>query len=121
MKPTPDPLDHLLNRWGEATPPPPEHLETEVWRRIAVADEPSRWPNVFVLIEAMFSRPSFTAAFVAACMLLGLFLAEARVSRLQAQQNMQVVQNYLRLIDPLLEAGNSNNNNPAGLPASYRP
>lgn len=121
MKTPPDPLDSLLNQWGEATPPPPGHLETEVWRRIAVADEPARGPGLLVLIESMFSRPSFTVAFVAACMLLGLFLAEARVSRLQAQQNMQVVQNYLRLIDPLLEAGNNTSSTATGLPASYRP
>lgn len=120
MKPPLDPLDNLLNRWGEATPPAPEHLETEVWRRIAVADEPDRHPGILALIESMFERPSFTAAFVAACMLLGLFLAQARVSNLQSQQNMQVVHNYLRLIDPLLQSGEAPNS-PSTLPASYKP
>jgi hypothetical protein len=35
-------------------------------------------------------------------MLLGLFLAEARSSRLQAEYGARLAQNYLHLIDPLL-------------------
>jgi hypothetical protein len=31
---------------------------------------------------------------------LGLFLAEARLSRLQAERNVQMARQYLRLIDP---------------------
>jgi hypothetical protein len=42
-------------------------------------------------------------AFVAACTLLGLFLAEVRLSRLRSEHDAQLVQSYLRLIDPLLD------------------
>ena len=56
----------------------------------------------------MFSRPSFAVAFVAACMLLGLFLAEVRLSRLQAERSAQLAQSYLRLIDPLMDQSTVN-------------
>ena len=41
--------------------------------------------------------------FIAACMLLGLFLAEVRLARLHAERGTQIAQSYLRLIDPLLD------------------
>lgn len=104
-----DPLDSLLDRWGDSTPEPSDHLEAETWRRIAhaatTATEPERRRGWLACIEAAFSRPSFTVAFVAACVLLGLFLAESRVSHLQEERSRQVVQNYLRLIDPLVDGG----------------
>jgi len=53
-------------------------------------------------VHAAFARPSFAAAFIAACVLLGLFLAEVRSSRLQSKYGAQLAQNYLHLIDPLL-------------------
>jgi hypothetical protein len=110
MQSSPDPLDSLLDRWRHATPHPPEHLEQEVWRRVAIAEkQPGHAPGFLALVEAMFARVSFTAAFVAACMLLGLFLAERRVSRQQAQRSVQVVQSYLHLIDPLLDARGDDN------------
>jgi hypothetical protein len=37
-------------------------------------------------------------------MLLGLFLAEVRLSRLHAERGVQIAQSYLRLIDPLMDA-----------------
>ncbi|MBE2212996.1 MAG: hypothetical protein IAE82_03925 [Opitutaceae bacterium] len=101
-----DPLDSLLDRWGDTTLEPSEHLEAETWRRIAHAAttaEPERRAGWLACIEVAFARPSFTVAFVAACVLLGLFLAEARVSHLQEARSRQVVQHYLRLIDPLVE------------------
>jgi hypothetical protein len=107
MHPPPDPLDNLLDRWAE-TPAPPAHLATEVWRRIAVAESPAERPGFLARIEAMFSRPSFAVAFVAACMLLGLFLAEVRLSRLQAERSAQLAQSYLRLIDPLIDQSTVN-------------
>ena len=55
-------------------------------------------------MEAAFARPSFVVAFIAACMLLGLFLAEVRLSRLHAERGVQIAQSYLRLIDPLMDA-----------------
>jgi hypothetical protein len=106
MQPPKEPLDNLLDRWGQTTPAP-DRLESEVWRRIAVADSPesdSHADNSSLLarIKAVFARPSFSIAFGAACVLLGLFLVELRNSRQQAEHNLQLVQNYLRLVDPLL-------------------
>jgi hypothetical protein len=103
MHPPSDPLDPLLERWRDAAPPLPEHLTAEVWRRIAAAETPEPRLSLFARIEAVFARPSFAVAFVAACTLLGLFLAEVRLSRLQTAHNTQLVQSYLKLIDPLLE------------------
>jgi hypothetical protein len=102
MQPPSDPLDSLLDRWGKHPEPPP-HLTTEVWRRIAVVDGRAERPGLLARIEAAFMRPSFAAAFIAACMLLGLFLAEVRLARLHAERGAQIAQSYLRLIDPLLD------------------
>ncbi|HUL54567.1 MAG TPA: hypothetical protein VLT83_14280 [Opitutaceae bacterium] len=101
MHPPFDPLDPLLDRWRE-TPEPPAHLSTEVWRRIAVMESPAERSGVLARIEAVFVRPSFAVAFVAACVLLGLFLAEIRLSNLHAERGVQIAQSYLRLIDPLM-------------------
>ena len=101
----PDPLDPLLDRWGRAVPPSPGPLAPEVWRRIAHDQAEAPAPGWIERVHAMFARPSFAATFVAACMLLGLFLAEMRASRRQAEYGAQLAQNYLRLIDPLLSAG----------------
>ncbi|MBK9990647.1 MAG: hypothetical protein IPP19_07950 [Verrucomicrobia bacterium] len=106
MQPPKEPLDNLLDRWGQSTPSS-EPLESEVWRRIAAADNPDNdSPEValgfLARIKAVFARPSFSIAFATACVLLGLFLVELRNSRQQAQHNLQLVQSYLRLVDPLL-------------------
>jgi hypothetical protein len=55
-------------------------------------------------VETIFLRPAFAAVFVAACVLLGLFLAEVRVSRLHHDRDAQLLDSYRRLIDPLLTA-----------------
>jgi hypothetical protein len=102
MQTPPDPLDALLDRLGDATPKP-DRLEHEVWRRIALADATETSPNGFARIKALFARPSFTIAFAAACLLFALFLTELRSSRQQARRSMQLVQSYLRLVDPLLD------------------
>jgi hypothetical protein len=109
MQPPKEPLDNLLDRWGQ-TAPAPDRLEHEVWRRIAVVDSPDTDKpaiptSLLAHIKAMFARPSFSIAFAAACVLLGLFLVEVRTSNRQAQQNLQLVQSYLRLVDPLLAPG----------------
>lgn len=93
-----DPLDHLLDRWGENTPEP-SHVESEVWRRIAFADEQ---PSLAERVKTVFLRPSFSLAFAAACVLLGLFLVQLHVTRAEARHNRELVQSYLRLVDPLL-------------------
>lgn len=94
MAPAPhDPLDPLLDRWGK--PPPFRPLVGEVRARVrAPAGE----------TETIFLRPAFAAVFVAACVLLGLFLAEVRVSRLHRDRDAQLLDSYRRLIDPLLTA-----------------
>ena len=104
MKTPFDPLDPLLDRWSE-TPEPPPRLSAEVWHRIAVAEGASRRPEGFWAgVEAWFSRPPFAAMFLVSCALLGLFLAEVRVSHLQRERSEQLARSYLQLIDPLLVA-----------------
>ncbi len=115
MATVPDPLDPLLDRWRSSLPPAPtaDALSHEVWRRIADAEVTPVAPGFWGRIEAAFSRPSFAFAFVAACTLFGLFLAEIRVSRQQAQRNLQLAQAYIQLIDPLINEVNSGGNAPA--------
>ena len=99
-----DPLDPLLDHWSE-TPEPSPKLASEVWRRIAEADQATA-KNVgfWTGVESWFSRPPFAAMFVASCALLGLFLAELRLNHEQSQRNTQLAQSYLQLIDPLLKS-----------------
>lgn len=99
---SPETLAQLLERWGQSTPSAPSSIEPEVWRRIELAERSRPAPGWMERVHAAFARPSFAAAFVAACVLLGLFLAEVRSSRLQARYGAQLAQNYLHLIDPLL-------------------
>ena len=54
---------------------------------------------------AMFSQPAFSVAFVAFCMLLGLFLAEVRLTRAQEERGVQIAGDYIRLVDPLTNQG----------------
>jgi hypothetical protein len=100
----PDPLEPLLERWEQETPPQPRSVAPDVWQRIENTARVRRTPvsGWLASLHAAFARPSFAAAFVAACMLLGLFLAEVRGSRWQSEQGARLVQSYLRLIDPLL-------------------
>jgi len=94
-----DPLDDLFARWK--SPASPNNLQTPIRRAIAQAQAAAR-PPWYVRLEVAFSRPSFAVTFVAACVLFGLFLAEARVSRLNARYGSQIARNYVQLIDPLL-------------------
>lgn len=103
MTPPPDPLDPLLDRWAE----PADralNLAPEVWRRIALAEPGGREAGLWSAIDAWLSRPPFAVLFVACCALLGLFLAELRVNRLQREHSAQLARSYLQLIDPLLKA-----------------
>lgn len=93
--PSSDPLDPLLDRWG--TSPVVHPLAGEVRRRLGAADA-RRTP------ASIFSRPAFAAVFAAACILLGLFLAELRVTEQHRQRDAQLLESYRRLIDPLLTA-----------------
>jgi len=114
MPPPRDPLEHLLEYWRDA-PPPAGPVGPEVWRRIAAAKTWKERPDWLVQLEAVFARPSFAFVFVTACVLLGLFLAEARLSRLQAEQNVEMARQYLRLIDPAFAE-----TQPRGSPAAPR-
>lgn len=112
-----DPLDPLLDRWRKTPPPMPGSIAPEVWRRIAIAEESEPdAPSLWARIEAAFRQPAFAATFIAACTLCGLFLAEVRVSHRQAERNVQIVQSYLRLIDPLID----NNASTQTVAASFR-
>lgn len=89
---SPDPLPPLLDRWGQ--PPPFRSLADDLHARLAAA--PGRES------ETIFLRPAFAAMFVAACVLLGLFLAEVRVSRRHRDRDAQLLESYRRLIEPLV-------------------
>jgi hypothetical protein len=116
MQPPPDPLEPLLERARAAAPRLEVSLVSEVWRRIRATRTAAARPGWLARLETVFERPSFAVAFMAACVLFGLFLAEMRLSRLQADHNAQLARSYLRLIDPLLE-----NPPPPGNPAAPRP
>jgi hypothetical protein len=105
----PDPLDPLLDRWGAS--PEQSPLAPEVWRRLTPVARTARRPRPttswWSSLDLVFGRASFAAAFVVACALLGLFLAEVRVSHLHRDRDHQLAETYLRLIDPLLLAANT--------------
>lgn len=121
MNHPPDPLDTALEALRTSTPTQPESVQHEVWRRIAhgaqadpgEAEAQPWWRR----LEAAFARPAFAAAFVAACLLLGLFLAEMRLTRLQAERTAALEQSYLRLVDPLFRTTDT----PRAQPAVHRP
>lgn len=98
-----DPLDDLLDQLGKRTPPLSNSLVPDMWRRVRSTqlDRPNGWWD---RVHVAFARPSFAVAFVAACILLGLFLAEIRRSHRQTEYNLELTESYLRLVDPLLKA-----------------
>jgi hypothetical protein len=103
MKPPEDPLDSLLNQW-DSTPAlaSTEDLTRAVWRRIGLEESTVAGGGVWDRFAAWLLRPAATWAFVGACAMAGLFLAELRVARVQQTHNAQLARSYLRLIDPLL-------------------
>lgn len=114
-----DPLQSALEALRASTPAQPESVQHEVWRRIAHGEhtapaEPLPWWHA---IESAFARPAFAAAFIAACLLLGLFLAEVRLTRIQAERTAALERSYLSLVDPLFRATDS----PRAQPAVLRP
>jgi hypothetical protein len=102
--PTPsDPLDPLLDRWAK-TPDPAPRLSAEVWRRIALAESGSREPEgLLAAMAGSLVRPQFAALFVVSCALLGLFLAQVRVTEREREHSALLARSYLQLIDPLLK------------------
>jgi hypothetical protein len=104
MPTPPDPLDPLLDRWAK-TPDPASHLASEVWRRIALTESSSREADgIWAAIAAWLVRPQFATLFVVSCALLGLFLAEVRVTAREREHSVLLARSYLQLIDPLLKA-----------------
>ncbi|HEY8995766.1 MAG TPA: hypothetical protein VIM71_13955 [Lacunisphaera sp.] len=103
MNTSPDPLDSLLDRWSE-TPEPSPRLTANVWQQLALNESKSSSTGMWATLELWLSRPAFAIGFVTACALLGLFLAEIRVSHLQREQSAELARSYLLLIDPLLNA-----------------
>jgi len=110
MNTPPDPLDPLLDRWSQVPEPPPR-LAANVWQKIATGKsaEPAGWREV---LESWFGRPAVTLSFVAACAVIGLFVAEMRVSHLQRERSAQLARSYLLLIDPLLTTTPSDERHP---------
>jgi hypothetical protein len=102
--PPDDPLDPLLDRWS-STPEPSSRLSATVWQQIATHEAAAdRDQHPLAVLLQLLGRPAFALGFVAACALLGLFLAEIRISYLQRERNAQLARSYLQLIDPLLNA-----------------
>ena len=104
MATPPDPLDPLFERWREDTPSLPRSVTSEVWTRIERAEETRPLQGLLARIELAFSRPAFAAAFVVACVLLGLFLAETRLSDAYARRSAELERSYLHLLDPRVES-----------------
>lgn len=119
MSSPPDPLDAALQALSAATPRQPDSVLREVWRRIAHAESahPLRNQSWWQRIETAFAHPAFATAFVAACLLLGLFLAEVRLNRAHHARTAALERSYLQLVDPLLTATNL----PRAEPARHRP
>src|SRR5690606_1530067 len=106
----------LFERWRADTPSLPQSVRPEVWRRIEYAEEHPGLRGWLTRIELAFSRPAFATAFVIAAVLLGLFLAEVRLSDAERHRNAELQRSYLRLLDP--QVGNAPS---AGVaPASYQ-
>lgn len=104
MNTPPDPLDPLLDRWTDI-PDPSSRLSANIWQRIAVSENKSSPTNgVWAMLESWLGRPALAVGFVTACALLGLFMAELRVSNQQRERSAQLARSYLLLIDPLLNA-----------------
>jgi hypothetical protein len=100
-----DPLDPLLERWRMAAPEQERSVRQDVWRRIADAESAPPESSWLERLEAAFARPAFAAAFVCACLLGGLFLAEYRLSRMHEQHSALLQENYLRLVMPVMSGG----------------
>lgn len=104
IPPPEDPLDPLLDRWS-STPSPSPRLATEVWQRLATSKgRLDRDQGAWAAMAAWLERPVFAVGFVAACALLGVFLAEIRIGNVQRERNAQLARSYLQLIDPLVNA-----------------
>jgi hypothetical protein len=103
-----DPLAPLLDQWGRPPPLPP--IAAAVRHRLAGRSRPASEPG------SLLARPAFALMFAAACVLLGLFLAEVRLSALHRERDARLLESYRKLIDPLITAAPF----PAATPHSVR-
>lgn len=101
MKSEHDPLDQLLDEWRVDTTH--TRLTGRVWNEIERRNRHRRENSFLHRLESVFARPSFSIVFVLSCILLGLFLAEIRVARIQSARSTTLAQSYLQLVNPLLE------------------
>lgn len=99
-----DPLEALLDNLRAATPPQPHSVRRDVWRRIADGEARTTGHTATLLerIEQVFSRPAFAVAFVALCILGGLFAAELRLNEERAARAALIEREYVRMIAPVL-------------------
>ncbi len=97
-----DPLDELLTAYP-APPPLAPDFKAQVQQRLSAAPvaAPLRW---WQSIDHVFGQPAFAAVFVCACVLLGLLLAEIRVGDERDRMHARVVESYLQLINPRIDA-----------------
>ncbi len=99
-----DRLDVIMEDLRE-TPETPSSIQREVWHRIALAETdaaPASAGGWLTSLSQIFARPSFAVTFVAACGMLGLFLAEQKVAKSEAARSTQIARSYLMLINPLV-------------------
>jgi hypothetical protein len=98
-----DPLDPLLRQW-KVPAPQPGAIRQEMWRRIARDERTDRINRTSWNWVHWFSQPAFAAAFVACCVLVGLFVAELRVSHERHLRQVALARHYVAVIDPLAVA-----------------
>jgi hypothetical protein len=106
MSPPEDPLDSLLARWNPA-PPNTSGLREEIWREIRRLEETKASHGILHRLETRFARPAFVFLLAATCVLGVLLFETRRVASRERDVNTQLANQYLRLIDPLLEAPGS--------------
>ncbi|EDY81882.1 hypothetical protein VDG1235_1502 [Verrucomicrobiia bacterium DG1235] len=96
-------LDEALELWKDVKVDHPR-LNSRVWARVANEDkEPAALPNFLNLVQSILSRPMYASAFVVACILGGLLLAELRVAQQQVERGNQLAESYKQVIDPLIK------------------
>lgn len=96
-------LERDLELWKDVEIEHPR-LAARVWSRVANEDnEPARLPTFFNLVQSLLSRPVYATAFVVACVLSGLLLAELRVAQRQVERGDQLAESYKQVIDPLIK------------------
>lgn len=103
-----DELDVLLDQWRN-TPEPDPHIKQRIWARIAAQDgamtgrsRPGPW---LVRAFKLLSQPLGASAFLALCILLGIAMAEFRISKLQKDRTEELARNYMALIESEMPLG----------------